>query len=69
MRTVGCKDVGVDCSYGAMGVDDAEVLAVMYAHVQQVHPGIINKTEKEALLKMIEKKIYTLLAEKPVKRS
>lgn len=43
MKTLACRDVGIDCDFVAEGMTEEEVMQDGAQHVQKTHPEVMKK--------------------------
>ena len=53
MKTISCKDMGVDCGYVAKGETAEEAVNKLNAHATKAHPEVVEEMSK----KMSEKEM------------
>ena len=47
MKTLSCKDMGVDCSFVAKGDTDEEVVKKLNDHAMKAHPEVVAEMSKK----------------------
>ena len=60
MKTISCKDMGIDCANVSKGESDEEVINKLNEHIMRFHPDVVTEmsrtmTEQEMMEKMVSK--------------
>ncbi len=60
MKTLACKDMGVECDFVAKGSTNEEVKRKMMDHAGEAHPELIDNSSPEEI-RMMEEKMDMLM--------
>ncbi|HBB37473.1 MAG: hypothetical protein UX02_C0001G0375 [Candidatus Moranbacteria bacterium GW2011_GWC1_45_18] len=52
MKTLSCKDLGMDDGFVAKGVSEDEVMDKMMMHVKEMHPDMMKGKSEEEMMEM-----------------
>ena len=63
MKTLACKDAGVDCDFVAKADSEEEVLKIAMEHAQKVHPDKVAQMAEEMSNEEMTKELRSKIKE------